>query len=256
MPAGPERARGPGVTAEPQKLVELLLCGDAVGTDLPARRPEPRVQHAVDDERADVSREQVGIGRTDVAAVREPEVGQAGVPDCPPKQVEVAGDVGRAHMRRDHLAAAQAPSGERGELVVERPVLGPLVREQRHRGEERVEVFLAVEAMQRIGRADPAWVKADDVEAAAEVVAEILAEAVEDEADARPSRPTGVDEDRADPVLGVRRWEPRERQWCGRPRRRVVVERHLDGRAFRCGIVAAAGLPIDRRDYRVGRRGR
>ena len=167
-----------------------------------------------------------------------------------PQEVEVADDVRGAHVLGDPLAPAEAHPGERGVLVVEGPVLVALVREERHRVEERVQVVLAVEAVQRIRRADAARVEADDVEAPSEVRTQELTEAAEDEGHAGAARSAGVDEQAADPALGVARRHAGQRELGGLAPRPVVVERHLGRCTLEAGEVVTARLPVDRRHAR------
>ena len=55
-----------------------------------------------------LSREQVGVGVAEVGPVREAEVGELGVTDRAPEQVQVSSDVGGAHVARDGLPIVQA----------------------------------------------------------------------------------------------------------------------------------------------------
>jgi hypothetical protein len=168
------------------------------------------------------------------------------IPHFAAEQVEIADDVGGAHVLGDRLPARQASARERSPVVVERPVLGRLVREDRRREEEREEVVvLAVEAVERIGGANAARVEPDHVEAPLEVRVEELAEAAEDHGHSRSAGAAGVHEDRADAVRGRRR-HTRERDLGRGSSGAVVVERHLGRRAVDTGEVSPAGLPVDR----------
>ena len=200
--------------------------------------------------------EEVGVRVPEVAPVREPQVAQLVVADRLAQQVEVANDVGSAHVLGNPLATAQAEVWERRVLVVERPVLVVLVREVRHRGEEGVELVLALEAVQRIRVADPARIEADDVEAAVEVVVQELAEAAQSEPHAGPAGTAGVDENAPDPVGGVARRHAGEQDRRLLSPGRVVVERHLDQRTLRAGEIVSARLPVDHRHLRPTAAGR
>jgi hypothetical protein len=138
-------------------------------------------------------------------------------------------------------------------VVVEGPVLAGLVREERRRVQELDEVVLAVEAVDRVRGADAARVEPDDVEPPAEVVVQLLSEAVENELDARAAGAAGIDEDAPDPVRGVGGRKSGKRDLGRRPSRRVVVERHVEQCALEPWEVVAAGLPVDRRRRTGGR---
>ncbi len=200
---------------------------EAVGFDLPPAGPELRVQHAVDDQGPHLAGEQVRVGVAEVGAVREPEVGEAPIAHRLPQQIQVPRDVGRAHVRGDACASAQAARGQRvGELKEGAHLLGQ-VRERGRPREEGGLRLVAVEALQRLGRGDPARVEADDVEAPLEERPQVLPEPADDETHARPSRTAGVDEHGADPVHRVGRRNLRQRDAGRRSSGLVVVERHL-----------------------------
>ncbi len=163
-----------------------------------------RVECAVEDQRADVLREVLGVGRPEPGAVGEAEVGQLRVAERGPQDVEVAGGVAGADVGEDVRADAV------GAALRVLPVL-LLGLGDPGRGGVDVEVAaldlpLAVgEAVDR-GRAgaDTARVEADDVEPLRQRAVGSFAGAEQRRhgAHARRTRATRVDHERSDLVAG------------------------------------------------------
>ena len=97
------RASGSGMPGLPcaagaargEERVELLLEADRLGHP-ELERWERRFDHTVEDQRADVGREQVRVRLAEQRAVGHPEEGQLLVADGLAELLEVPGDVGRA----------------------------------------------------------------------------------------------------------------------------------------------------------------
>ena len=196
-----------------------------------------RVECAVEDQRADVLREVLGVGRPEPGAVGEAEVGQLLVAERRPQDVEVTGGVAGADVGEDVRADAV------GAALRVLPVL-LLGLGDPGRGGVDVEVAaldlpLAVgEAVDR-GRAgaDTARVEADDVEPLRQRAVGSFAGAEQRRhgAHARRTRATRVDHERPDLVAG--RLEAQHAELGGAALGVRVVERDLQPRA----VVALLG---------------
>ena len=191
------------------------------------------VDGAVEDQPPGVGGEQLGVGGPQVGAVGEAQVGQRLLAVNRPQDVEVLGgtdgvDVVQeprgAGLRRaglPHLLSPLLGGGGRGGRRVVRP------------GSFGVELGVG-QAVDRRGGAHATRVEADDVVGAGEILGEVGTGAL-DQLDARPSRPTRVDEQRADGVLasGPLLHRDLDRLAAGV----VVVQRHLDLGAGEAGVL-------------------
>ena len=185
------------------------------------------VDRPVEDHRAGVLGEGVGVLRPDLGAVGEAQVVQPLVADEPAQQVEVAHGVGGRDVLEQHPGAGQAVPAEALDRGVEGGGLGGVVR-RAVEGEEPVEGGV-VGAADRRRPADAAGVPAHEV-----LVLEALAGEAGQQAQPGPARAARVDEQAAEPR---RRRRPdaahhqRERPAVGGG----PVERGGDGRRTRPG---------------------
>ena len=235
-----QRGDGAGVAAEPR----------GEGDRASLVHPGDRVEHAVDDERAKVVREHVGVGLAQERAVRDAVVGELRVPYRLAEDVEVTRHVRGRHVIDDVASALRARVDE---VKVRRHPGVLLLRRQRERKrrEERLPLLRGAEAAQRRASRDAARIEADEVEPRPHLVREEERTGAQSEVDTRTARPAGIQEQRADPVRRVGRGEADESDRDRAPRRLVVVERHLHGSALeRAGgleALAPADLRLRRR---------
>ena len=219
-------------------------------------RPGHRIGSAVDQQGADLAREQLGVGHPEQPAVGIAGERQLGVADGATEQVHVAGDVGRREMVEQITVALPAAAAE---LLGGLGDLLDLVRRHRERRERSEELALLVgidEAPHGRALADTSWIEPDDVELRLDVGGENVPGVVADEVEHRVAGPAVVDEHRAEPMGLVGGGNACERQRDLTAPRLVVVERHLGGRALE---TVAAVAPVESRDdgrsWVVGGRG-
>ena len=211
--AGEGTVRACGIT-KPEELFQRALGADVAaqagaerqpcGLGTSARRPRDRVDDAVDDEGPDLSREKVGVGLAEDRAVGVAEVVQLLVADQLAEPVQVAGDVGGGHVPEDGAAVGRAG---RSQFLVGDALLLFLGRGlgKGNGGQVGNRLLEGVVAAQRRASRNAARVEADDVEPGPDLKREELSDAA-GEVDARPARPAGVEEERADPSGGS--WKP------------------------------------------------
>ena len=216
----------------PQRGLEAL--GLAQGGLLVALR---RVDRAVEDHPPDVGREEVGVLRPDVGAVRRAEVGQPGLAERLAQHVHVAHHLLGRHVRDQVAGALLARLTELLDRLGELGALG---------GGVRVGVLgqvgvhpRGVEALEPGAVVDPARVEADQVVAAGDRLGEgsrprlgVL--------DPGAAGTAGVDHQRADRLAGGGHLVDRDPDRLAL--RVVVVERHGQVGAL---VAVAAGLPVE-----------
>lgn len=222
-------------------------------------RPGLRVDVAVEDHRADLPGEEVGVGGSEERAVRDAEVGQLRLAHRPAELVEVAGGVGGRHMAQQlgvPPLTASAQIRERGDPG--RPLLFA------HRETDRLaripcDGFLgAREAVHRGAVADSAWIPADDVEPFPYLAWEglvVLGHLHRSGA----SRAAGAEEQSARATSGAGRLSSDDGQLDGATTGVEIVQRYLGDRAVELRSLDA-GFPVQPRGgYRgerhVGRSG-
>ena len=190
---------------------------------------------------------EVRVRVAELRAVRKSEIREPAVAHRLPQQIQIAGDVGGAHVRGNARMPAEALSRERADAVEERPLLLAPVREGGLLGAERHLRVVAVETTKRLRRAHAARIEAHHVELPSQPRLQVRAEAAQDQTDPRAARPTRIDEHRADLVARIAGGESRERD-AGRGAARVVVpERHGGDGAVGAWEVRTAGRPGQRR---------
>ena len=211
---------------ERRRLVEVGLDRVGVGVD-----------GAVENHRAHVLRELLGVGRADPGAVGVAEVGQLVVADRGPDRVEILGDVRGADVGQEvgaHLV--DAALDERLRLVLD-------VRDTRGRvvhlgvGPQAVVVGVGVAPQCRGRRAHPARVEPDEVEPLTDRRRQRLDHA-DRRFDAGLARAARVDDQRTDLLAGRRKADHRQVGHIAVGL--VVVDRHRDPAAY--GVPRQLGL--------------
>ncbi len=170
----------------------------APGSD-PASRPTGRARRRAPSGPTWLG-EQVGVRRPDERAVGRAEVAQLAVAERRAQHVDVLGHLDRGHVPDQVAALPQAVVAELGEQAVGVLRLGRGVRVGVG-GDQGVELLGAL-ALQRVARADAARVEPDDVEGGQQLGPE-RGRAGGGVLDAGASGAARVDDQRADPSLGV-----------------------------------------------------
>ena len=240
----------PGRHAHPvphqaKNAVQLLLEPGRLGHPELERR-QRRVDHPVEDQRAQVGGEQVRVRRTQERPIGHAHEREALVADRLAQLLEVAGDVGGPDEPE------QWPRGARTRLRV--PAVGGDQRVACGRGHRdgiggravRGRRFAAA-AVQATAVADAAWIHLDDVEARLDRRSEDT-EVAAQELRAGLTGAARIDDQRADAVGRVQRRLARERDADRRVPGVRVVDGHREGRGL---DPTAAGCP--RKRCRIGR---
>src|SRR5690606_31181617 len=168
-------------------------------------RPGRGVPVAVEDHRADLAGEQVGVGGAQVRAVGVAPVGELLVADRAPEQVQVPGGVGGRYVAQEFGVAFLAVAGQ---LFVGGGPGRALLRPDREAGRLGLLpggcLLGAAEAVHGGAVADPAGVPADDVETLPDLVGERLV-VLRHLHGAGPAGSAGVEEEGAGAPAGVGR---------------------------------------------------
>ncbi len=193
--------------------------------------PCTRVKDAVNDQRTHSAGEQVGIGLTELRAVRESEVVQLVVTERPPEIIHVPGDVGCCHVPENRSGMAATGVGET--LIGGR--LDVLLFCRDREGERRqISEHLSKGGItpQRCAAHDSARIEPNDVEPRSQIQGQERGKPAY-QIHSRSTWSTRIHKQGTNPLLRQRRRQTNSRQRDPVTARRVVVQWHSDLRTLK-----------------------